>query len=108
MGHHFSSASPGEGENIVLSGHNDWEGEVFRDLWKLKKGARITVSTNERQWSYAVEDVVLLKEIGVPLEQRLSNAQYIAATGDERLTLVTCWPYGVDDYRLVVIARPKP
>ncbi len=108
VGHHFSSGSPGEGENIVLSGHNDWEGEVFRDLWKLgkMKGTRITLWTGERQWSYYVEDVVLLKEVGVPLEQRLSNAQYIAGTGDDRLTLVTCWPYGVDDHRLVVIARP--
>jgi len=106
VGHHFSSANPGEGENVVFSGHDDWQGEVFRDLYKLKKGDKITVQSGDKTWSYHVENVLKLQEVGVPLEQRLSNALYIGSTGDERLTLITCWPYGVDDYRLVVIARP--
>ena len=106
VGHHFSSANPGEGDNVVLSGHDDWQGEVFRDLYRLKKGDKIIVQAGDRTWSYHVETVLPLQEIGVPLEQRLNNALYIGSTGDERLTLVTCWPYGVDDHRLVVIARP--
>lgn len=106
VGHHFSSANPGEGENVVFSGHDDWQGEVFRDLYKLKKGDKITVQSGDKTWSYHVDSVLLLKEIGVPLEQRLDNALYIGSTGDERLTMITCWPYGVDDHRLVVIARP--
>jgi len=106
VGHHFSSANPGEGENVVFSGHDDWQGEVFRDLYKLKKGDKITVQSGDKTWSYHVDSVLLLQEIGVPLEQRLNNALYIGSTGDERLTMITCWPYGVDDHRLVVIARP--
>ncbi len=106
VGHHFSSANPGEGDNVVLSGHDDWQGEVFRDLYRLKKGDKIIVQAGDQTWSYHVELVLPLQEIGVPLEQRLNNALYIGSTGDERLTLVTCWPYGVDDHRLVVIARP--
>jgi len=106
VGHHFSSANPGEGDNVVLSGHDDWQGEVFRDLYRLKKGDRILVQAGDQTWSYHVEVILPLQEIGVPLEQRLNNALYIGSTGDERLTLVTCWPYGVDDHRLVVIARP--
>ena len=42
-----------------------------------------------------------------PLEKRIQNAAFIGTTGDERLTLVTCWPYAVDDHRLIVIARPN-
>jgi len=106
VGHHFSSANPGEGENVVLSGHDDWQGEVFRDLYKLKKGDGIMVRAGDKTWSYHVDSLLLLQEVGVPLEQRLDNALYIGTTGDERLTLVTCWPYGVDDYRLVLIAKP--
>jgi len=106
VGHHFSSANPGEGENVVFSGHDDWQGEVFRDLYKLKKGDKITVQAGDKTWSYHVDNVLPLQEIGVPLEQRLNNALYIGSTGDERLTMITCWPYGVDDHRLVVIARP--
>lgn len=106
VGHHFNSANPGEGENVVLSGHDDWQGEVFRDLYKLKKGDGIMVRAGDKTWSYHVDTLLLLQEVGVPLEQRLDNALYIGTTGDERLTLITCWPYGVDDYRLVLIAKP--
>jgi sortase (surface protein transpeptidase) len=37
---------------------------------------------------------------------RLRNAEYIAPTADERLTLVTCHPYGSLRNRLVIIAYP--
>jgi len=106
VGHHFSSANPGEGENVVLSGHDDWQGEVFRDLYKLRKGDEIAVRAGDRAVRYRVDELLLLPETGQPLAQREANARFIGTTGDERLTLVTCWPYGVDDHRLVVIARP--
>jgi sortase A len=107
VGHNFSSASPGEGENVVLTGHDDWEGEVFKNLWHLKKGDDIEVQAGDRQISYHVDDILLLPEVGESLEKRIANAAFIGTTGDERLTLVTCYPYGVDSDRLVVIARPN-
>ena len=27
-------------------------------------------------------------------------------TPDQTLTLITCWPYGIDTHRLIVIAKP--
>jgi sortase (surface protein transpeptidase) len=30
----------------------------------------------------------------------------MAPMPEERLTLITCWPYGVDDHRLIVVAKP--
>lgn len=106
VGHNFSSASPGEGENIVLSGHDDWQGEVFKNLYKIKQGAEIDVQAGDRTVKYRVDDILLLPEVGETLEKRLENAKFIGTTGDERLTLVTCWPYAVDDHRVVVIAHP--
>lgn len=106
VGHHFSSANPGEGENVVLSGHDDWQGEVFKNLYKLKKGDEINLHAGDRDVTYHVDAILLLPEVGESLEKRLQNATFIGTTGDERLTLVTCWPYGVDDHRLIVIARP--
>ncbi len=41
-----------------------------------------------------------------PLEVRQANARYIQPTDDERVTLVTCHPYGSTRFRLIVIARP--
>ncbi len=106
VGHNFSSANPGEGENVVLTGHDDWQGEVFKNLYKLKKGDQLTVQAGDRQIAYHVDDILLLPEVGEPLAKRIENAAFIGTTGDERLTLVTCWPYAVDDHRLIIIARP--
>ena len=59
-----------------------------------------------RPYTYAVSEILLLPEAGQPLEVRLDNARYILPTADERLTLVTCHPYGSLRYRLIVIAFP--
>lgn len=105
VGHHASSANPGEGENVVLNGHDDLGSAVFRDLWRVQPGAVITVRAGDVTWRYHVETVRAPQEIGVPLAQRLENARYIEPTGDERLTLISCWPAGTNDHRIIVIAR---
>ncbi len=107
VGHNFSSAAPGEGENVVLTGHDDWQGEVFKNLYKLKKGDPLSLQAGGHEIGYHVDEILLLPEVGETLEKRIENAAFIGTTGDERLTLVTCWPYGVDDHRLIVIARPN-
>jgi sortase A len=55
---------------------------------------------------YQVAETLILPERDQPLEVRLANAQYIQPTDDERLTLITCWPYEDNSHRAVVIARP--
>jgi sortase A len=107
VSHNDTSADPGQGGNIVLTGHDDWHGEVFRDLHTIQEGAEITVSTEDGAiHRYAVDQILYRKEVGVPLSERLKTGELIGPTANERLTLVTCWPYGVDDHRLIVIARP--
>jgi len=106
VGHHFSSANPGEGENVVLSGHDDWQGEVFKNLWKAKQGDQIVLKAGDKDWRYHVDQILDFPEVGQPLDKRLENAAFIGTTGDERLTLVTCYPYGVDSDRIIIIARP--
>ena len=105
-GWHETSAPLGVGGNTVLNGHNATNGEVFRNLYKLKAGDAIIVYSSDTQYTYAVSETVILLEAGQPLEARLGNARYILPTEDERLTLVTCHPYGSLRYRLIVIARP--
>jgi len=53
-----------------------------------------------------VRAAVRVGKVGVSLNQRLDHAVFIGTTGDERLTLITCWPYRVDDHRLTIITRP--
>jgi sortase A len=106
-GHHFSSANPGEGSNVVISGHNNWRGEVFRYLEDLKPGDVLQLWTQEgKEYQYKVEEIKKLKETGVSYAQRMKNAEVINPTDHEQLTLVTCWPYTTFTHRLIVIAKP--
>lgn len=95
--------------NTVLNGHNTTKGEVFRDLYKLEAGALIMMEGEDGGvYTYTVQEVLILPEAGQPLEVRIANAAYTQPTDDERLTLVTCHPYGSLDNRLIVIAYPVP
>ncbi|MDQ3927886.1 MAG: sortase [Chloroflexota bacterium] len=106
-GHHYNSRNPGDGGNIVLSGHNNWRGEVFRDLDKLKPGDEIHVWTQAgKEYVYKVRKIDKLKEVGVSYAQRLKNAQVLNDTPQEQLTLISCWPYTTFTHRLVVTADP--
>lgn len=105
-GWHKTSAIPGERGNMVISGHNNIRGEVFRDLIDLKLGDQILIYVGEQVYYYEVTEKHLLEEKGQPLQVRRENAQWIAPKEDERLTLVTCWPYTGNSHRLVVVARP--
>ena len=39
-------------------------------------------------------------------EQRLENGEWIQPAGEERLTLVSCWPRDDNSHRIIVIAHP--
>lgn len=106
-GWHINSLAPGQGGNVVMSGHNNIGGAVFRKLDRLKPGDELTVWNNDEQkYSYIVEKVMIVPEKYASSEQREANAAWIAPTNDERLTLVTCWPAYSDTHRVIVVARP--
>ncbi len=106
-GWQVGSAYPGMGSNVVLNGHNTTHGEVFRDLYRLQVGALIYVTDAAGTLhSYRVEEMQVVPERDVALNVRLENARFILPSADERLTLITCHPYGSTRYRLIVIARP--
>ena len=101
------SAPWGQAGNTVLDGHHNVAGEVFRNLWTLEPGDSITLTAKARSRTYRVTQVLILPERDEPLEVRLQNAQYIQSTEDERLTLITCYPYEDNSHRTVVIAFPQ-
>ena len=105
-GWHETSAPLGVVGNTVLNGHNTTNGEVFRDLYTLEVGETIAVYSDDTSYKYAVTEILILPEADQPLEVRLENARYILPTEDERLTIVTCHPYGSLRYRLIVVAHP--
>ncbi|WP_448594578.1 sortase [Thermoflexus hugenholtzii] len=103
-----TSAAPGQGGNVVLIGHHNIEGKVFRALHRLRPGQRIRVETSQKAYGYQVEAIHILPEKGQPLEVRQRNLAWILPTPEERLTLVTCWPPENNTHRLIVVARPAP
>ncbi len=63
----------------------------------------------DQQYLYVVQERLLLTEEGVSAEQQAANAQYIAPTGREVVTLVTCWPpKGADRFTQRVVVRAVP
>lgn len=105
-GWHKNSTLPGHGGNTVLSAHNNIGGEVFRDLVDIEAGDEVELETDGIRYRYVVEEKYIFKEEGEALEVRIMNNNFIEPTPDERLTLVSCWPYTTNSHRVVIIGRP--
>jgi sortase A len=93
---HVGSGNPGENGNVVLSGHDDIFGEVFRDLSQLQPGDQVILYTTQQQFIY----VVTGSQIVPPTQVGVMNQ-----TGDPTVTLISCYPYMVDNKRIVVFAK---
>jgi sortase A len=106
-GWHKTSAFPGQPGNTVLAGHNNTNGEVFRFLVDVQEGDEVDLYVGDTVYRYIVEQKLIVKEKGEPLEVRQQNAQWIAPTDDTRVTLVTCWPYTSNTHRVIVVAKPE-
>jgi len=105
-GFHKGSAYPGHVGNTVLSGHHNIRGEVFRHLIELQPGDLVSLYVGKQAYRYTVQQVLLIPERDVSPEQRRENARWIGTFPEERLTLVTCWPYTSNTHRVIVIAYP--
>lgn len=93
---HLGSANPGEIGNMVLSGHNDVYGEIFRYLDQLQPGDEITVFTQKRQYTYIVSGTVIVEP---------TQVEVMAPTSDPTTTLISCYPYLIDTQRIAVFAN---
>jgi sortase A len=103
-----TSAPAGKPGNTVLDGHHNINGEVFRYLVNLKPGDVIDLYASDVVYHYAVTEKHILPDRDQPMQVRIANARWIQPTDDERLTLVTCWPYTNNTHRLIIVARPLP
>jgi sortase A len=104
-GWHKNSALPGQGGNVVLSGHNNINGAVFRKLYTMKPGDEAYIWAGGQRITYQVEEVMILEEKSASLDQRRDNAKWIQPYDDDRLTLVSCWPETDNTHRVIVVAK---
>jgi LPXTG-site transpeptidase (sortase) family protein len=106
VGWHETSAPLGQPGNTVLNGHNNIYGEVFRNLIDLELGQDVFLYDSDGSHHYRITQREILAENDQPLSIRLANARWIKPTADERITIISCWPYATNSNRLVVIAQP--
>jgi sortase A len=95
IGHHVGSANPGSIGNMVLSAHNDIYGEIFRYLERLSPGDQIIVKSVSREYTYTVQEITQVNP---------QDVWVLEGRNDRRLTLISCWPYRVNNKRIVVFA----
>ncbi len=95
---HAGTPDPGENGNLVLSGHDDVFGEVFRYLERLVPGDVVIVFTVQRQYTYVVTGTQIVQP---------TQVEVMDPTPAPTLTLISCHPYLVDNHRIVVTAVLK-
>ena len=124
-GHHINSALLGEEDNLVISGHNNIYGEVFKPIsFAWDNATRIPVdSVTDRsdllngrtielfdaagqEFKYTIAAFYRLKDTGVSADQRIANGRFMEPTDQGQVTLITCWPPTSNTHRLVVVAVP--
>ncbi|MBK9122124.1 MAG: sortase [Chloroflexi bacterium] len=81
--------------NVVLAAHNDIYGELFRDLDQMRVGDEFTVRTNSRTFVYRVREVRIVD----PTDTYVMDDQ-----GVPTVTLISCYPYRVNNKRYIVVA----
>jgi len=96
VGHAIYSANPGEIGNVVLSAHNDIQGEIFRDLDQLEEGDLVILFSERKNYTYVVEEVLIVEP---------HQVEFLESTDESIATLISCFPYRIDNQRIIVIAN---
>ncbi|RKZ49693.1 MAG: class GN sortase [Gammaproteobacteria bacterium] len=99
-GHLFGSPLPGQQGNTVIAGHRDTH---FRFLKDIKRGELIRLQSNKgRTIDYEVSETIIVDE---------KQAEYLANTSENTLTLITCYPFDAirpgGPLRYLVIAKQQ-
>jgi sortase A len=96
VGQLLNGIRPGDPSgNLVLSGHNDIYGEVFRDLDQLRVGDEFTVRTQSDVFTYRITETLIVNP---------TDVYVLDARSGPTATLISCYPYRVNDKRYIVFA----
>jgi len=98
VGHHQGSYFPGEGDTIILPGHNN--SKTFADLPKLKNEDEIILNTLYGKFTYKIYKTDIV--------HRSDEEALTFHTGKEIIILYTCYPtnsVGFKEKRYVIYAE---
>ena len=97
VGHLEGTSLPvgGKSSHCVLTAHSGMRSKrAFDDIHELKKGDLCAACIYGKEYVYEVEST----EVVLPHETESLEI----VDGEDRMTLVTCTPYGINDHRLLV------
>ena len=81
IGHYAGSTLPGEGGNVVLSGHRD---TVFKPLEGIKIGDEVEIETDYGVYKYKVANTRVTDP---------NDTTVTMPSDNEKLTMYTCYPF---------------
>ncbi|MBI0125879.1 class C sortase [Bifidobacterium sp. W8101] len=96
-GHIATTHVPTDNRTIhsVITGHTGEVGYMlFDNLTQLRKGDVFQIRVLKRHMSYKVDQIKIILPTDVSALQPIQNSNYV--------TLLTCYPYGVNSHRLIV------
>lgn len=108
VGYHKGTGLVGEADNVILSGHNNYQGEVFKRLDELRVGDLILLYAGEHEYHYRVVDTAIIRWTGATEEEKRRHIQFLLPTTEPTLTLISCWPYWFYTHRIYIVAKPVP
>ena len=103
VGHIHASALPvgGEGTHAVLTGHTGLSNaKMFNDLVEMRQGDEFYLEILDETLAYEVTSIQVVLPDDVSSLHR--------EDGKDKVTLVTCTPYGVNSHRLLVSGERIP
>jgi sortase A len=105
---HRNSAWPGQGSNVVISGHNaSLGGQVFANLEDLEVGDLVTIWNDaDESFIYQVREKNIIRVFAPSAEAQEFLQTSMDPMSQERLTLITCWPRWTNTHRLIIVAEP--
>lgn len=96
-GHLYGTSLPVGGNNthVVITGHRGMvQAQMFTRLDEMREGDFIYISTMNRTLAYEVDRITVIEPT--------DTSQLRVVPGQDRLTLMTCTPYGINSHRLLV------
>ncbi|MCX6806583.1 MAG: sortase [Candidatus Berkelbacteria bacterium] len=103
LAHYKGTSLPTEGGNIFIFGHSSSTlgtgpyATIFAKLNELKKNDVIIIYYQDKEYQYTVFKKVILEA---------NDTSVLDPTKREQLTLMTCWPIGTNQKRLIIKAYP--
>lgn len=99
--HMNGTAFPGDKGNVFIYGHSSSEikspyDKIFMNLNDMETGDQIVVNYKDKIYTYGVREKKIVEKDDLSVTEQ---------SEEKIITLMTCWPIGTVDKRLIIVAN---